>query len=425
VTRPTILASHKDRPVGAETPRVRAPGGQSDASPAHEPRPTLMARPAAGTVVRRPTKRGTSYLLKVTWTDPATGVTDRYHEKLGGEWEGWTEERVQEERELIAKLIARGEWMPSSRREPATRTTTAAAPTAEAFEVAATRHYDRRQRRMESDKSRADLRWRLSVAIAYLGERSVDAITTGDIDSMVDGLLRERDEIRKAREVGAPLMEDYVDARTGRTHQRRRRGPANSSINKVVRAVRAVLDDAVRNRVVDRNEAAAPDVLVREPRPSRSFLEPFQIVALHEAGAMLEREAGGLTWDDVHAIRASSAPAVALARAYHVSDTLIGKVRRRSCGPPRRRAAATTCPARSSSSPSPCRAAHQRAVRPGRRGPRLRRAQDLRAAHAPHRRRPTRPRQGDQDRGGRARAADAARRPRAAARPQGRLRPRA
>jgi hypothetical protein len=35
----------------------------------------------------------------------------------------------------------------------------------------------------------------------------------------------------------------------------------------------------------------------------------------------------GLTWDDVHAIRASSEPAVALARLYHVSDTLIGKIR--------------------------------------------------------------------------------------------------
>ena len=93
---------------------------------------------------------------------------------------------MQEERGAIAKLIARGEWMPSSRSEPATRTTTAPAPTAEAFEVAATRHYDRRQRRMESDNSRADLRWRLGVAIAYLGEKPVDSITTGDIDSMVD-----------------------------------------------------------------------------------------------------------------------------------------------------------------------------------------------------------------------------------------------
>ena len=61
-----------------------------------------MARPAAGTVVRRATKRGTSYYLRVTWSDPANGDTTRLLDKLGGEWEGWDEARVQEERELIA-----------------------------------------------------------------------------------------------------------------------------------------------------------------------------------------------------------------------------------------------------------------------------------------------------------------------------------
>jgi hypothetical protein len=45
------------------------------------------------------------------------------------------------------------------------------------------------------------------VAIAQLGNQPVDAITTGDLDQMVDALLRERDEIRKAREAGVPLME--------------------------------------------------------------------------------------------------------------------------------------------------------------------------------------------------------------------------
>ena len=117
-----------------------------------------MAPPATGTVERRHTKRGISYYLRVTWRDPATGQMERVREHLGGEWEGWDERRVEEERELIGKLIARGEWVPSARRAPTERrvSTPSAATTvvAENFQVAASRHYDRRQRRMGSDKSR-------------------------------------------------------------------------------------------------------------------------------------------------------------------------------------------------------------------------------------------------------------------------------
>lgn len=124
-------------------------------------------------------------------------------------------------------------------------------------------------------------------------------------------------------------MEEYVDKRTGRVHQRRRRGLSNGSINKIVRATRQVLEDSVRHRVIDCNVAADPQTLVREEGPQRSFLEPFQLAAVIDASVILERERRGLTWDDVHAIRGSDESNVALARRYHVSDSLIAKVRRR------------------------------------------------------------------------------------------------
>jgi len=77
-----------------------------------------MARPAVGTVVRRPTTRGINFYLRVTWRDPATGKTDRLLVPLGGEWEGWDEGRVEEERQLIATLMARGEWIPPEPKPP-------------------------------------------------------------------------------------------------------------------------------------------------------------------------------------------------------------------------------------------------------------------------------------------------------------------
>jgi integrase len=92
---------------------------------------------------------------------------------------------------------------------------------------------------------------------------------------------------------------------------------------------RQVLDDAVRHRVIDHNPATDPQSLVREDGPRRSFLEPFQIVALLDGGAALERACRGLTWADVHVIRASPESNVALARRYHVSDGLVSKIRRR------------------------------------------------------------------------------------------------
>jgi integrase len=331
VTGRTIASTRVS--AGASATDERAPEGASDAKRADEEKAALMARPAIGTVERRQTKRGISYYLRLTWRDPATGGTHRVREHLGGEWEGWDERRVQEERELIAKLMARDEWLPRERRAPVERRAPiASAPkmaAVESFQLAASRHYDRRQRRMGSDKSREDLHWRLAVAVQHLGDHPVDAITEGTIDDMVDALLRERDSINQAAAAGAPLMEDYVDRRTARTHQRRRRGLANSSINKVVRAVRAVLEDAVRHRVVDFNAAGSAESLVRENGPQRSFLEPFQLAALLDAGRALEADHRGLMWDDVRAIRASTDSNVALARRYHVSDGLVSKVRRR------------------------------------------------------------------------------------------------
>jgi hypothetical protein len=131
--------------------------------------------------------------------------------------------------------------------------------------------------------------------------------------------------------------------RTGRRHQRRKRGLANSSIRKSLDAAERVLRDA-RNRgivaEVPELKAAAP----RAERPSRSFLEPEQLAAVLRAADAIEAEHRGLTWADVRLIRSSEASAVALARELGVSDSLVGKVRRGACGPiAPSRATATTC----------------------------------------------------------------------------------
>ena len=184
----------------------------------------LMARPAVGSVLRRATRRGTSYYLRVTWRDPATGETDAARaarRRVGGLGRETRPGRARADR----KLIARDEWLPRRRRTPtsgglhpgvATRWLPRASRSPR-------RHYDRRKRRMGSDKSRQDLRWRLAHAIKHLGEKPVDEISAGDIDDMVDAMLRERDAITEAAAQGAALVEDY------RRRAHRARPPASPS----------------------------------------------------------------------------------------------------------------------------------------------------------------------------------------------------
>lgn len=275
-----------------------------------------MARPRTGSIRRNRTTLGTSYGLRFSYRGQ-----EIYHH-FGGSWEGWTEERVADERAYVMAQVDRGEYVPPVR-EAAPRETSAM-PT---FQVFASIFLARKKGRVAA-KTYQDLEWRLVTAMNHFGPRRLDAINEALIDEFVDEKLRERQAIEEAAVLGAPLIETYLDARTGREHERRRRGLSNSSINKVVAGVRQVLKYAVRKKLLEHNPAEDPDCYVRVSTPSRSFLELGQIETMVEAARTVEVEHRGLTWPEVRAIRASTATAVSLARQYRVSDTLIRKIRR-------------------------------------------------------------------------------------------------
>jgi integrase len=282
-----------------------------------------MARPATCTVVRRQQKRGIRYALRVTHEGT------RHFIPLGPEWEGWNEARVEHERTLIATLLERGEWTPPQPTEaaPAARTAATAPSSDETFAVVASRFYAARTKRMTSENSKEALRWRLGAAIAHIGDLPITQVGAGVIDDMVTALLTEREQIEAAAAAGTPLMRTVRVASTGRTYQQRRRGLSNSSINKVVSAVRLVLEDAKRRHLID-HQPVDRHSMVRADAPKRSFLQVDEIQAVLQAARDIEREQRGLDWDDVRAIRASQAPNTRLAAQYGVSDALIGKIRR-------------------------------------------------------------------------------------------------
>lgn len=280
-----------------------------------------MARAATGTVIRKPTGLGISYALRVRYKGR------REYVYLGGSWEGWTEERVDEERKYVAQQIVRGEWIPPSQQALSRRRPPAEPSGNVTFQVYASTCLARWSRRI-ADSTREGLEWRLSVAIAHIGDLPMVSVDEQALESMVQELLLEREAIEQAAADGYPLMEEVTDKR-GRTYMRRRRGLSNTSINEVLGVVRRVLEHARRRGVIDRDPADDPDLRVPTRRPSRSFLEAHEQEALLDGARRVETEKLGLDWDKVRYIRSSPKSNRALAGELGVSDVLISKVRRR------------------------------------------------------------------------------------------------
>jgi hypothetical protein len=96
----------------------------------------------------------------------------------------------------------------------------------------------------------------------------------------------------------------------------------------VVSAVERVLREAKRRNLIERVPDTA-EVRVRSGRPRRPYLELAQAQDLINAARAIEEKHRGLTWDDVHDMRESAESNLAVARRFHVSDTLVRKIRNR------------------------------------------------------------------------------------------------
>jgi hypothetical protein len=177
-----------------------------------------------------------------------------------------------------------------------------------------------------------DLEWRLSVVMDVFGPIPIDRLSYRHAEDLVGQLVRERLAIERGREQGFPLMQPRTHPKSGRAFEARRRAVSNASIRRALDVALRVLRDAKRRGVLLGDLPELKQAAPRAEPPSRSYLEAEQIGAVLRAAELIEAQHRGLTWDKVARIRASSAPAVALAREFGVSDTLIRKVRGASCG---------------------------------------------------------------------------------------------
>lgn len=218
-----------------------------------------MARRATGTVIERKRARGRVYGLRFTAYGERRFVTLP---------DGTT--RVQAERELANVLadVRRGVWQPDA---PAPEAP-AAVPT---FHEFASAWFEAKLPEL-ADRTATDYRWRLSNhLLPFFQRHKLGEVTVEQVDAYRTHKLREAQRITHARErgedVGRPL--------------------SASSINMTLRLLAAVLEQAVEYGYIDRNPARGSKRLLRQPTPSRSYLQPVQVAELLAAAGRLDTDA--------------------------------------------------------------------------------------------------------------------------------------
>jgi integrase len=225
---------------------------------------------------------------------------------------------------MLMERVNSGDWLPTAKAKPAVTRRPAEVPTYRHMAALCLRDW---LLLMESDKSKSALVWQLNLLMDALGATPVDQIETRDIRRAALDLRAERVAIDQARADGAPLMQTVI-TRTGRRYDAKRRGVNNNGINKGVKTVARVLEDAKTAGYIGGEVPDIKPALLPKRKVQRSFLYPHQVLAMLDAAKLLEDQHRGLDWQKVRYIRRSDKPAVALASELRVSDALIGKVRR-------------------------------------------------------------------------------------------------
>ena len=234
-----------------------------------------MARPTTGSLTPQKLVDGTwAFHLRFR----VAGVRERevLHERrvcacgCGG---GWTEAAARIELDNILAKVKVGVWRP---RQAAPSATTEP-PT---FHEYASYWFQAKKDGVIGDRpidtnGQADYLWRLRRhLLPFFGPTPVNEIDRELCQHFKAAKLQEAAESRSALAAGAVVRD-----RTGR--RERPLGPA--SIKKLIDTLAAILDEAVEDGHLDRNAARGKRMKVKAPKPTRTFLEMDELVALLDA----------------------------------------------------------------------------------------------------------------------------------------------
>jgi integrase len=229
-----------------------------------------MARKTTGTLVPpRNDQNG--------WAIRFSAYGKRRYEVLGTSEDGWNRAKAEAALRHTLADVDRGIWKPRERQ------ITVEAPEAPTFHEFASEWFEDAEAAW-SEATKVDYRWRLTNhLLPYFAKHRLTAISVEEVDRYRRQKVRESQDLREFREANAKLPK-----------AKRKRLPrplSNGTINKTIRLLAVILDQAVEYGHLDRNPAQGRRRLLKESKPSRSFLQPEQVAALLSAAGKLDAEA--------------------------------------------------------------------------------------------------------------------------------------
>lgn len=217
-----------------------------------------MGRPATGQFVVKRRNRDVVFAVRVR----AGGR--RHYVTLGSASEGMTERQARQELENILADVRRGIWRPPvPEPEPA-----AALEEEPTFHFYSSEWVERRKYEVD-ERTAEHWRWCLSChLLPYFKAYRPSQITGRLVDGYKLAKLREREEIDEAH---------------GREERLSERGLSNGSINKTLKVLAQILDDAIEDGYLTENPARGKRRRLKAAKPRRTWLEVDEVTALIDA----------------------------------------------------------------------------------------------------------------------------------------------
>jgi len=227
-----------------------------------------MPRKATGSVVEPKDRRA--------WALRFRAYGKRRYVALGTSGEGWNRAKAERELRHVLADVERGIWQPPA---PEPELSSAEVPT---FHEFASEWFEGISPELR-ERTRVDYHWRLSShLLPYFADHRLSAITVEEVDRYRRAKVRESKEMESARQKQIALPK-----------AKRTRVPrplSNGSINKTIRLLAAILEQAVEYGYLDRNPSRGRKRLLNESKPPRSYLQPEQVAALLGAAGELDAE---------------------------------------------------------------------------------------------------------------------------------------
>jgi integrase len=228
-----------------------------------------MPRKAIGGVIEP--KQGRAWAIRFR------AYGKRRYVALGTSDEGWTREKAEKKLGHVLADVERGIWKPEA---PPPDQGPAIEPT---FHEFASEWFEGVAPELR-ERTRIDYQWRLSNhLLPYFAKHRLSAITVEEVDRY------RREKVRESKAVAVARQRQLAMSEMDR--KRLVRPLSNGSINKTIRLLAVVLTQAVEYGYLGRNPAKGRKRLLKEDKPTRSYLQPDQVAALLSAAGKIDTDA--------------------------------------------------------------------------------------------------------------------------------------